>query len=91
MGVRFYNNVFWILLTDLFAESLIRGKKSVALAVDGWVCASPNGVHLPMGVVIVDHMEVAMPTSANVKSHPKIKITKNSNLLIKQIIWAHPP
>ena len=55
----------FILRTDLFAKSVIRGSESVALAVDGWVCTATDGVHLPMGVVIVDHMEVTMPTSAN--------------------------
>lgn len=53
--------------SDLFAILVIWGKKSVPLAVNGRVCTSSNGVHLPVGVVIVHHVEVAMPTSANVK------------------------
>ena len=57
---------FGLFFSDLFAKFSIRGYKSVALAIDGWVCTASNGVHLPMGVVIVDHMEVTMPTSANV-------------------------
>jgi hypothetical protein len=37
------------------------GKEAVPLAVDGWLGAPSDGVHLPVGVVVVHHMEVAMP------------------------------
>lgn len=33
---------------------------AVPLAVDRWLGAPSNGVHLPVGVVIVHHMEVTM-------------------------------
>lgn len=48
----------------LFAVSAIRCKKTVALAVDGGGSAPSNGIHFPMGVVIVHHMEVSMSTPA---------------------------
>lgn len=35
---------------------------SVSLAVDGGFCTSTNGIHFPVSVVIVHHMEIAMPT-----------------------------
>ena len=53
--------------THLFAESIIGCKKPIALAVDGWISTPSNGIHFPMGVVIVYHMEVSMSTSASVK------------------------
>lgn len=46
----------------LFAVSAIRCKKTVALAVDGGGSAPSNGIHFPVSVVIVHHMEV--PVSA---------------------------
>jgi hypothetical protein len=55
----------WLIFSfHLFAESVIRCRKSVALAIDGRGSAPPDGIHFPVGVVIVDHMEVAVPTSA---------------------------
>lgn len=48
----------------LFAESVIWCSKSVPLAIDGWGSTPPNCIHFPMGVVIVHHMEVPVPTSA---------------------------
>lgn len=47
----------------LFAKSVIRCKKPISLTVDGGVCAPTNGIHLPMGVVIVHHMKISMSTS----------------------------
>lgn len=52
-----------LVLGYLFAKSVVWSSKSVALAIDGRICTPPDGVHLPMGVVIVDHMEIAMPAS----------------------------
>jgi len=45
----------------LLGEGVCRSKVAVALAVDGWLSAPANGVHFPVGVVIVHHMEVTMP------------------------------
>jgi len=45
----------------LLGERVCRSKVAVALAVDGWLSAPANGVHFPVGVVIVHHMEVTMP------------------------------
>ena len=39
---------------------------SVSLTIDGGVCTPTNGIHLPMSVVIVHHMEIAMPTSIHI-------------------------
>lgn len=48
-----------------FAERPVRGSKSISLAVDCRVSTASNGIHFPMSVVIVHHMEVAMSASAN--------------------------
>ena len=48
-----------------FAECPVRGSKSISLAVDCRVSTASNGIHFPMSVVIVHHMEVAMSASAN--------------------------
>lgn len=45
----------------LLGKGICRSKVAVALAVDGWLSTSTNCVHLPVGVVIVHHMEVTMP------------------------------
>jgi hypothetical protein len=45
----------------LLSERVRRSKVAVALAVDGWLRAAPNGVHLPVGVVVVHNVEVAVP------------------------------
>lgn len=37
---------------------------SVALAVDSGLCTSTNGIHLPVSVVVVHHMEISMSTPA---------------------------
>lgn len=50
------------MLRYLFAKPGIRGKESVALTVDSWVSTPSNSIHFPMGVVIVHHMEVPVPT-----------------------------
>ena len=83
--VEILNGVLFI-FTDLFAESVIWGKKSVALAVNGRVCTSSNGVHLPMGVVIVHHVEVTMPTSAYVK---RLSLILNSFGVHSQNIYIY--
>lgn len=48
-----------------FAERPVRGSKSISLAVDCRVSTASNGIHFPLSVVIVHHMEVAMSASAN--------------------------
>jgi len=53
----------------LFAESVIGCNKPIALTIDGWVCTSSNGVHFPVGVVIVHHMKISMPTPATNHQH----------------------
>lgn len=45
----------------LLGEGVLRGDVSVALAVDGGVGAPSNGVHYPVGVVVVHDMEGAVP------------------------------
>lgn len=47
----------------LFGSRVRRGDESVSLANDDWVHATPDGVHQPMGVVIVDYMEESPSTS----------------------------
>lgn len=46
---------------DLLGKRVGWREVAVPLAVDGRLGAPSNGVHLPVGVVIVHHMEVTMP------------------------------
>lgn len=61
----------------LLCKRIGRRKISVALTVDRWIRAPANGVHLPVRVVIVYHVEVAMPA-------PEI----SSNIVIVETIYA---
>ena len=47
----------------LFAEAVVRCKKPISLTVDGGCRTPTNGIHFPMGVVIVHHMKISMSTS----------------------------
>lgn len=67
------------MLHYLFGEGVGRGKVSVALAVDGGACTPTNGIHLPVSVVIIHHMEITMPA-------PAFLHTKNSKLIIRLFI-----
>lgn len=55
--------------SNLFEGIVIGSKKSIALAIDGWISTSSYGIHSPMCVVIVHHMKISMPTSTNVTKH----------------------
>ncbi|CAH9087756.1 unnamed protein product [Cuscuta europaea] len=39
--------------------------KPVSMAGDGWASSSANGKHEPLSVVVVYHVEVTVPASAN--------------------------
>lgn len=58
----------------LFAKSDIWCSKSIPLAIDCRVGTASNGIHLPMGVVIVHHMEISMPTSWHSLDQPFSKV-----------------
>jgi len=60
-------NLSLLQLTNLFEGMVIGSKESIPLAIDSWSSTSSYGIHLPLGVIIVHHMEVSMPTSADVK------------------------
>lgn len=47
----------------LFGKRVGWSSISVSLTIDGGICTPTNGIHLPVSVVIVHHMEIAMPTS----------------------------
>lgn len=66
----------------LFAEPYIRCGKPIPLAIDSGVCTASNGVHLPMGVVIVHHMEISMPTSEKVTKKQSMRIMDHLSNLI---------
>lgn len=53
----------------LLAESVIRSKKSIALAVNCRLRASPNSVHFPVRVVVIHHMKIAVSTSVNMEKN----------------------
>lgn len=57
----------------LFTEPYVWCSKPIPLAIDGRVCTPSNGIHLPMGVVIVHHMEISMPTSEKVTKKQSMK------------------
>jgi hypothetical protein len=58
-----------VLSSYLLTEPDVGRNKSIALAVDGRVSTPSNGVHFPMGVVIVDHMEIPVSASENVSKY----------------------
>lgn len=66
-----------MLLIKLIQYLLCKGvgwsSVSVALAVDSGLCTSTNGIHLPVSVVVVHHMEISMSTPA---------------LFIVHVLWA---
>lgn len=47
----------------LFCEGIGRGEIPISLTVNGGVGTSTNGIHLPMGVIIVHHMKITVPAS----------------------------
>ena len=49
-----------LVLGHLFSEVFVGRKKSIPLAVDGRGCAPADGVHFPVGVVIIHHVKVAV-------------------------------
>lgn len=51
--------------SHLLAIGCVRSEKPIALAVDGGRRTPTNGVHFPMRVVIVHHVEISMPAPAN--------------------------
>jgi len=53
--------------TNLFEGMIIRSKKSIPLAIDCWSSTPSYGIHFPLCVIIVHHMEVSIPTSTDVK------------------------
>lgn len=52
------------MLNYLFCKRINWCKIPVPLAVDSRASAPANRVHLPMGVVVVHHVEVSMSTPA---------------------------
>ena len=52
-------------LNYLFEDVVIGSKKPIALTVNRWSCTPTNCVHLPMRIIIIYHMKIPMPTSAN--------------------------
>lgn len=51
----------------LLSKTIGGGEISVALTVNGGISTSTNGIHFPVCVVIVHHMEIPMSTSAKFK------------------------
>lgn len=74
--------------SHLLVVSVIGSKKSVALAVYSWSSAATNCIHFPVGVVIVHHMEITMPTSANKfnKTHLKSNSFSYYNWVINWVV-----
>lgn len=68
----------------LFCKRIGWCKISVALAVDGGARTPTNGIHLPVSVVVVHHVEVSMPASADSTSFCYHQFCRNSRDLIKR-------
>lgn len=46
---------------DLLGIAIGRSSVAVALAVDGGISTTPNGIHLPLSEIVVDDVDVASP------------------------------
>lgn len=76
--------LFFCLDMYLLGKRVFRGKISIALAVNGGFSTSTNGIHFPMCVVIVYHVEVPMPTPATLLINPQ-KYCQNEATFFKSI------
>lgn len=56
--------MLYSLLSHLLTVVTVRSEKPVPLAVDRWGGAPSDGVHFPMRVVVVHHVEISVPASA---------------------------
>jgi hypothetical protein len=63
----------------LLGERVCWSKIAVALTVDGWLSTPTNGIHFPVGVVIVHHVEVTMPA-------PETRGNRGSNQVTKIVL-----
>lgn len=59
-----FDKEIWLGLNYLLCKGVGWSSISVALAVDGGLCTSTNGIHFPVSVVVVHHMEIPVPTPA---------------------------
>lgn len=51
----------------LFGTSIIKRREAIALTQNGGIFAAPNGIHSPLGVVIVQHMEITESAPAQLQ------------------------
>ena len=54
----------------LFVKPGIRSEKSIALAVYRRRSTSTDGIHFPVSIIIVHHMEISMSTSVYCNKNP---------------------
>lgn len=62
------------------------GNETIALADDGGVLAPTDGIHEPMSVVIVDHMNEAPPAPRHPLDQPLPKVVERHRYLHACII-----
>jgi hypothetical protein len=81
--LRYMNNGFnkknkekkmLVVVYYLFGRNVGRRNVTVALANNGWVLASSNGIHQPMCVVIVYHMDKSPSAPENSKEVVTYKV-----------------
>lgn len=51
-------------LSDLFGVVIVRGLETIAFAENGGILATPNGIHFPIQVIIVEDVKITKTTSA---------------------------
>lgn len=66
------------MLRHLLGGAIGRCEESITLAVDCRVSTSTDGVHFPMGVVVVHHMEVAVSASGHALHKPFPKMVEGN-------------
>lgn len=69
-----------IITMYLFAESNIRSKESIALAIDSGISTTTNCIHFPVSIVIVHHMKITMSTSASISNINPTIFIKSYNI-----------
>jgi len=58
------------MLRHLLGRAIDRCEETIALAVDCGVRTSTDGVHFPVGVIVVHHMKVAVSASGHALHEP---------------------
>lgn len=78
----------------LLGKGVGRGEVSVALTINGRIGTSTDGIHFPVSVVVVHHMEVAVPTPEKrqykIQAKQHVRHSFKSVAKKKQRVPGHP-